>query len=178
MRYTIHVGNKPIVLKHDDFESVINVDDLTKIDTSNIFGEAVTADASANRIGLLQAELEGQVADLKLDLKILQGQIKDKKRASAFQNSGHYLIEVNGKEVKVKLTEKALDSCYETDPEWIKLSKEYIKREKMLNDIKSLYWAAQNKSRKLNSLISGTTPEVFVKEMVEGKVNGILIKKK
>ena len=42
----------------------------------------------------------------------------------------------------------------------------------------SLYWACQDKSRKLNGLVNGTTPQEFVEGMIEGKVNGILIKKK
>jgi len=43
--------------------------------------------------------------------------------------------------------------------------------------LSSLYWAIQDKSRKLNSLVNGTTPEEFISEMVAGKVNGILIEK-
>lgn len=178
MKYTIHVGEYPIELRHEDFDKVINVDDLTKIDTSNLFGEAVTADAAANRIGLLLAELEGQVADLVLERKVLQGKVKERMRAQAANNSGFYIISVDKQDVKVKISEKALETCYETDEDWINKSKEIIKKEKQMNDLKSLYWSMQNKSRKLNSLISGTTPEDFVKEMVDGKINGILIKKK
>jgi len=178
MKYTINVGNIPIELQHDDFESVINVDDLTKIDTSNIFGEAVTADASANRIGLMQAELDSQLADLHLDRKILQGQIKEKLRAQASADKGLYTIIVGGKEAKVKLTEKALETCFETDEDWIELSRKIIKKERMFNDLKSLYWSAQNKSRKLNGNIPSTVPEEFINDILGKTFNGILIKKK
>jgi hypothetical protein len=41
-----------------------------------------------------------------------------------------------------------------------------------------LYWACQDKSRKLNGLVQGTTPEYYIAGMITGKINGILIHKK
>ena len=72
MQYTIHVGDKPIIIEHDDLESTINVDDLTKINPSNIFGEAVTISAAVNRIGLLKSEVEGIMAETKLEYKTMK----------------------------------------------------------------------------------------------------------
>lgn len=178
MRYTIHIGDKPIVLEHDTIDSTINVDDLTKIDTSNIYGESVTVSASTNRIGLLRAEIEGQMAEKKLDLKIFEGQFKAKLRQQAANNSGYYTLRVGNEDVRVKLTEKALESSFETDEDWIKLKKEFIQVEKNFNSLSALYWACQDKARKLNGMVSGTTPEDFVEGLIEGKVNGILIHKK
>lgn len=177
MKYTIHVGNNPITLEHDNIDSIINVDDLTMINTSNIFGEAVTISAAVNRIGLLKAEVEGIMAETKLDYKLFEGRFKAKLRKEAAENSGYYTMRVDNTDVKVKLTEKALDSSFETDKDWIKAKKKFITAEKNFNALSSLYWAMQDKSRKLNGLISGTTPEDFVKGMIEMKINGILIKK-
>ena len=42
MKYEMSLGGKPLTLVHDDLDTSINVDNLTKIDTSNIFGEHVT----------------------------------------------------------------------------------------------------------------------------------------
>lgn len=178
MQYTIHVGTTPIILEHDNLDSTINVDDLTKIDTSNIFGEAVTISAAVNRIGLLKAEVEGLMAETKLEYKIYEGNFKSKLRKEAANNSGYYTMRVGNEDVKVKLTEKALETCFETDEKWIELKQKFIKAEKNFNALSSLYWACQDKSRKLNGLVNGTTPEEFVEGMIEGKVNGILIKKK
>ena len=77
----------------------------------------------------------------------------------------------------IKATEKALETCFETDLEWIALKRKFITAEKNFNSLSSLYWACQDKSRKLNSLVNGVTPKEFVEEMIQGKVNGILIKK-
>lgn len=177
MKYTIHIGDNPLVLEHDDLDSSINVDDLTKIDTSNIFGEAVTISAAVNRIGLLKAEVESSMAEAKLEIKIFQGNFISKLRKQASETGGYYKIRVDNEDVKIKLTEKSLETSYETDPEWIKLQQKYIRAERNMNALGSLYWAAQDKARKLNGLVSGTTPADFVNELVEGKINGILISK-
>ncbi len=178
MKYVIHIGTEPITLEHDDLDKSINVDDLTIIDTSNIFGEAVTISASVNRIGLLKAEVEAKMAEAKLEEKIYVGTFISKLRKEAAENLGKYKMRVGNEEIEVKLTEKALESSYETDSKWIELKKAFITAEKTFNYLSSLYWACQDKSRKLNGLVNGTTPEEFVEGMIEGKVNGILIKKK
>lgn len=177
MKYTIHVGNNPITLEHDDLESTINVDDLTIIDTSNIFGEAVTISAAVNRIGLLKSEVEAKMAETKLEYKIYEGEFKAKLRRQAANNGNFYTIRVENEDVKIKLSETSLASSFETDPKWIELKKNFITAEKNFNALSSLYWACQDKSRKLNGLTNGTTPEEFVAGMIEGKVNGILLKK-
>lgn len=178
MQYTIHVGNTPIVLEHESLDSNINVDDLTIIDTSNIFGEAVTISAAVNRIGLLKSEVEAKMAEAKLEYKIYEGTFKAKLRRQAVANSGFFTIRVDNEDVRVKLSETSLSSSFETDPKWIELKKEFITAEKNFNALSSLYWACQDKSRKLNGLTNGTTPQEFVEGMIEGKVNGILITKK
>lgn len=177
MKYTIHVGDQPITLQHENFDSIINVDDLTKIDTSNLFGEAVTISAAVNRIGLLKSEVEGNLAHIKLELKIFESRFRSKLRSQASKNSGFYTFRFENEDVKVKLTEKSLESCFEDDIEWIELKTKYNTTEKNFNALSALYWATQDKSRKLNGLVSGTTPKEFVAGMIEGKVNGILIKK-
>lgn len=195
MKYTIHVGNKPIVLEHGNLDDLIDVDSLTIIDVSNIFGEAVTISAAANRIGMLKAEVEERLSQSKLDLKVFEADFKAQLRAEANNNGGKFNIrfkrdavdtddpedvDKNGKVTdftEVKITEKALETSFENDPEWIKVKQRTIQDENIVGKLASLYWAVQDKARKLNNLTTNVTPEEFVGEMVEGKVNGILIKK-
>jgi hypothetical protein len=177
MEYKINVGGQEITLYHDNMDSSINVDDLTKIDVGNIYGDAVTISAAVNRIGLIKAEVEALVGETKLEYKIYEGQFKAKLRKQAANNAGFYTIRIGNDDVKIKATEKALEICFETDDKWIELKKAFITAEKNFNSLSSLYWACQDKSRKLNTLVNGVTPSEFVSEMIEGKINGILIQK-
>ena len=177
MKYEIHIGDYPITLEHDNLDRNINVDDLTKIDSSNIFGEHVTMSAAVNRIGLLKSEVEAIMAESKLSYKLYEGQFKAKLRKQAANNGGFFTMRVENDDVKVKLTESALSSSFEIDDDWLKLKKEFIQAEKNFNQLDTLYWACQDKSKKLNGLVNGTTPSDYVGGMIEGKVNGILIQK-
>ena len=177
MEYKINIGGQEITLYHDNMDSSINVDDLTKIDVGNIYGDAVTISAAVNRIGLIKAEVEALVGETKLEYKIYEGQFKAKLRKQAANNGGFYTIRIDNDDVKIKATEKALETSFETDDRWIELKKAFITAEKNFNSLSSLYWACQDKSRKLNTLVNGVTPNEFVSEMLEGKINGILIQK-
>jgi len=177
MEYKINLGGQEITLYHDNMDSSINVDDLTKIDVGNIYGDAVTISAAVNRIGLIKAEVEALVGETKLEYKIYEGQFKAKLRKQAANNGGFYTIRIDNDDVKIKATEKALETSFETDERWIELKKAFITAEKNFNSLSSLYWACQDKSRKLNTLVNGVTPSEFVSEMIEGKINGILIQK-
>ena len=177
MEYKINVGGQEITLYHDNMDSSINVDDLTKIDVGNIYGDAVTISAAVNRIGLIKAEVEALVGETKLEYKIYEGQFKAKLRKQAANNGGFYTIRIDNDDVKIKATEKALETSFETDERWIELKKAFITAEKNFNSLSSLYWTCQDKSRKLNTLVNGVTPSEFVSEMIEGKINGILIQK-
>jgi len=178
MKYTVHIGNTPIVLEHENLPSNIDIDAMTTVDTSNLFGEAVTVSAAANRIGVMKAEIESQLAIAKLDLKIYEGKFRAKLRKEAAENGNYFTLRVDNSDVKVKATEKALETAFETEKQWIELKKVYIKKERDLNALDSLYWSIQNKSRTINNIVGGTTPEEFVSELVEGRINGILISKK
>lgn len=177
MQQEIRIGEKILTLEFGELDDIINVDDLTKIDTSNIFGEAVTISAAVNRVGLMMSEVGANLASNKLDLKLYENDFRNKLRAQASKNAGSYKIIVDGEEVSVKLTETGLATCYDSDKEWLKLKRESISTERNFNSLSALYWAMQEKSRKLNGLISSTTPEEFIAGVIEGKFNGILVSK-
>lgn len=177
MEYKIKIGDKDITLIHDDLDNSINVDDLTKIDTSNIFGEAVTMSAAVNRIGLIKAEVSAIMQEAKLEEKIFEADFVSKLRAEASNNGQKIKISVDGEDIEFKLTETYLKTCFENDPKWIEIRKKHIQAEKNFNSLDALYWAMQDKSRKLNGLVNGTTPEDFVEGLIESKVNGMMVNK-
>ena len=178
MDYKIEIGEgKFITLTHDRFDDIINVYDLTKIDTGNVYGEAVTISAALNRIGLLRAAVKERIDETKLELKIFEGNFKGNHRKTAAEEGGYFKMRIDNKDVKVKATERALETCFETDPKWIELKKKFIKAENNFDSLDSLYWSCNNKAAVLKNLVSGTTPEEFIEELIEGKINGILVKK-
>lgn len=177
MKHTFFVGKQPISLECGELDEVINVDDLTKIDHTNLFGDAVTATASANRVGMLVARMQGMNDEAKLQLRIYENEYRAKKRLEAAENSDKFSIEVDGKLVWIKMSEKALESVCDSDVQWQKLKRLCIQSEENLNNLSSLHWSTQQKCRNLTNLTSGVTPEEFVSELIEGKVNGFFIKK-
>lgn len=177
MKYTIYKGKHPLTLEHDNIPSTINVDELTIINTSNIFGEATVGNAQANRIGLLKAECQEIMDKARLDRKIYESEFKAKVRRDALKNGGKYKMNVEGDVVEIKLTETFIKDCFESDRTWQDLMRKCIESENAYNKMDSLYWSTQNKARTLNSLTGSTTPEEFVAGIVEGNLNGITIKK-
>ena len=177
MEYKIEIGNKIVTLIHDNIDETINVDDLTKIDPSNLYGEAVTISAAMNRVGLLKADLQSMLDEKKLELRVFEADFISKKRKEAVNNHGKFTLRVGNDDIEIKSTEKALEKVFEGDPDWIELKKNYIALERNFNRLDSLYWSCQSKDKKLSNLTNSVTPEDFVEELVQGKFNGITIKK-
>jgi len=175
MEYPIKIGDTTLILKHDNLDKTINVDDLTTIDSSNIYGEATTISAATNRVGLLKAEVEALLATARLEEKVYIGKYIANKRKEASKNANKFFMKVGIETIEVKCTEKALETCYIDDAKYIELRKAYIQQLRNFSALDSLYWAMQDKGKKLNNLINKTTPEDFIAGLVQGKVNGINI---
>ncbi len=177
MDHEIRIGERIITLEHGSFEDIINVDDLTTIDSSNLYGEHVTISASVNRVGLLKSQVKKNVDYAKMALAIYESNYKKDLRRQAYNNAGKYKTRVGNQDIEVKLTEKALETCFVSEERWKELKSEYIDAEHNYESLDVLYWACQDKSKKIGGLIQGTTPEEYISQIVEGKVNGITIKK-
>lgn len=174
MKTIIHIDDNPIELVMADFDSEINVDEITSIDYSNLFGEAVTVSTLLNRIGILKARAEAIYAEKKLEFDIYEANQRKRLRREAAMNSNYFKVD----DQQIKLTENSLEEAIIIDEGWQVNKKNVIKAQETLNKCDSIYWAVQSKDRKLSVIMKPTTPEEFMNELVEGKVNGIIIKKK
>ena len=76
-----------------------------------------------------------------------------------------------------KITEGGLEEIVMLDEGLQIMKKNVIKAQKDFSFIDSLYWALSSKDKKLNNLIKEITPEEFEDRLIEGKVNGFIIKK-
>jgi hypothetical protein len=153
-----------VTLKYEGFEDEIDVDEICKIDYSNIYGEVVTCTALMNRIGIIRAEAESILKEKELLAKIEEARIKKDERRKAVSDSR-------------KITEGGLEEIVMLDEGLQIMKKNVIKAQKDFSFIDSLFWAIGSKDKKLNNLIKAVTPEEFEDRLIEGKVNGFMIKK-
>jgi len=166
--------NKDIVLKFEEFDSEIDVDDAVKIDYHNLFAEIITIPVMMNRIGMWKAQSENDYALARLARDI-----------NAAKLGEQYRRKLMGKDSKgnPKMpTKDQVDNAVLLDDEMSKKIKGHhhrcIRLQKEAAYMDSLYWAVKSKEMKLNRISDSMNliPEEFEKNIVEGKWNGILIK--
>lgn len=174
MEILVHFNDVPVTLVTNGFEDTVDIDKLTSIEYSNLYGEAVTVSALLNKVGLLRAEAERAVSEKKLEKEVYEADMKKGWRREANRNGGKFTIE----DEEIKLSEKALDEALLLDEDYQKLCLEYIEAQKNFSVLDALQWSVQDKSKKLNNLLKPVTPQEFLSELVEGKVNSFLIAKK
>ena len=103
MRTIIHIDSQPLELVMADFDSEIDVDEITSIDYSNLFGEAVTISTLLNRIGILKARAEAIYAEKKLEFDIYEAIQRKRLRREAAMNSNYFKVD----DQQIKLTENS-----------------------------------------------------------------------
>lgn len=160
----IPFGEKVVVLKLSNYlDEELDIEELTSIQHHNIMGELLTISVALNRVGLLKAEAEREVSLKKLDLSIYEAQLSDEIRNEA-----------NTKGSKITIAEVA--STVLQHKTFQKKKRMLIEAEKGYSYMESIYFAVKDKSRKLDALSSRLIPQEHEKEIVEGTVNGIMLK--
>lgn len=156
-----------------DAEEAVDIDSLCRIDHSNLYGEIVTVSALLNKIGIWKAEAEALYNRSKLKCDIYEANFRKEIRIEANKNQGKFKM---GDDY-IKLTEKSVEEAIYTDPEFQGLKDDMIENQRMLNILDSWFWAINDKSKKLSSIVKPVSPDEFLNELVEAKVNTFLIKK-
>ena len=88
MNILVHFNDVPVTLQTNGFEDTVDIDKLTSIEYSNLYGEAVTVSALLNKVGLLRAEAEKKVAECKLEKEVYEAQTKKEWLREANRNGG------------------------------------------------------------------------------------------
>ncbi len=151
------------VLKIQEFNPEMEIDDILRIDYGNMMGEILTFPLLFNRIANFKADMENNVALAKLDLDVFESQL--------FEEHKKKMIAADEKP-----TEAAIKAAILRDPRWSVKKKAYIAKQKDLAYMDSLYWSAKSKDGKLDSFVPKIRPEDVERELVEGTINGIQIK--
>lgn len=160
------IGGKTYCIKYDDFEDDVDVDDLLKVDYSNLIGELVTFPVILNKFGLLLAEAESNLSEARLSLDVFEAKTKERLRIE--------LTEANkGKAPTVE----ALNNAVTVDRGWQDLKRKHIEAIKVRDYINSIYWAARDKSSKIEKLSLTVQNEDLPSEVLEGRVNRVLLRK-
>lgn len=164
-RKIVKIGDKTYTLLIRPFDEDVEVDDLLRIDYSNLIGEMVTFPVVVNRIGIMLAEAESAVSERKLNLEILEAKTKERLRIQ--------LAESNGKAPTVE----ALNNAVIQEPAYQAMRKSLINAQKTRDYLNSVFWSAKDKSNKLDRLSltiqAGDIPE----EVIEGRVNNVIIRR-
>lgn len=167
MKKVINIGGKQYVLIVGEFdEDELDVEDLLKIDYSNLVGELVTFPIIENRIGLMLADAESKVSEVKLNRDILEAKLKEKYALSLADGNG-------GK----RPTVDAINAAVLQDKGYQALLRSKIAAEKTKDYLLSILTACRSKSGKLEKLSLTIQNNDISDEVLEGRVNGIVIKR-
>jgi hypothetical protein len=161
----VQIKEKTYRFNFEDFEEDVDIDDLLKIDYNNLIGEMITFPVIVNRFGTLLAEAESRVAEMKLNLEVLEAKTKEKIRTE--------IIEQNGKSPTVE----ALNNAVLMNTAYQAMKKKLIDVQKTRDYINSAFWAAKDKSNKIDRLSLTVTNDDVPDSVIEGRVNSVLLKK-
>jgi predicted transcriptional regulator len=164
MKTVVHLDGNPVVLKFKGFEDEVDVDELLKIDYSNLYGEAVTIAPLFNHVGILKASSEKKVNERKMELEVFESELDKRLRDEAAATSQ-------------KITEKSIEKSIVADKGYQIKRKNYINALYEDAIIDAMLKATSSKDKKLNNLVRGVSPKELFDELMEGTINNILIKK-
>ena len=164
-RKVIKLGDQLYTLSYQEFEDEVDIDELLKIDYSNLIGEMVTFPIMVNRIGLLLADAESKLSETKLNRDVMEAKVKERIRKELFEQ--------NGKQPTIDMVNDAVtqDAGYQA------VYRKYIDAQKTRDYISSLFWSAKDKSEKLNKLSLTIQAGDVDDKLLEQTVNRVTIKK-
>lgn len=166
IKKTINIGDSTYVLKFDEFDEEVNVDQLLKIDYSNLLGEMITFPTIVAKFGNMLAEAESQVSEKKLNLEIQEAKLKEEYRLKLSEKNG-------GKNPTID----ALSSSVLLDKRYQAFKKALISAQKTRDYLLTTYLSAKDKSEKINKVFFQAKAEDIPEGVIEGRVNNTIIKK-
>lgn len=173
-RVYIELPNSMVELTLGQFDTDIDTDELCQIHYHNLMGEILTSSLLLNRIGNTKAEFENLLAESKLDFDIQSAHIKEKKRKELTFET----LDSKGQPKISKPTVDEVENAYLMSIEYKVMKQKIFKSQKNLAYIDSLYWSIKSKDEKIIKLSEKLRPEEFEKDLVEERINGVMIKLK
>ena len=167
MQKVIQIGSETYKLHFDEFDDDVDIDELLKIDYSNLLGEIVTFPVIVNRFGMMLAEAESKLSETKLNMEVLEAKTKERLRVELAEENG-------GKNPTVEM----LNNAFVKTAVYKSMRDKLIKDQKTRDYINSVFWSIRDKSSKINILYKNS--EIVEEEdfkMNRMTMNGVQIKK-
>lgn len=167
MQKVIQIGSETYKLHFDEFDDEVDIDELLKIDYSNLLGEIVTFPVIVNRFGMMLAEAESKLSETKLNMEVLEAKTKERLRVELAEENG-------GKNPTVEM----LNNAFVKTAVYKSMRDKLIKDQKTRDYINSVFWSIRDKSSKINILYKNS--EIVEEEdfkMNRMTMNGVQIKK-
>lgn len=168
----IEVRGKLYNLQIQDFDTDLDLEDLTGIDYTNIRGELLTFSVAYNRIGIFKAELANLAQRAKMHVEIVKAQLNKKYRSLLVEEGKDY----KGRPKLVKPTVDEIAAAVTCDDEYQEAVDLYLTAQKHFEIMEAIYWSCQSKDQKLNRLSERLSPEEFEQELLTDTVNSVLVK--
>jgi hypothetical protein len=168
----VNFGDKLVTLHVTEFDTDIDMDDVLKIDYNNVLGEVLTFPVIVNRCGALRAEMEHKVSEAKFELEVYKAKLTEMFR----KNGSSSKTEEGGTKTVKQPTIQQLENLVLLDEGYQLKQKKYFKVIKNYQYLDSLYWAAKDKSKKLDFCSNSLKPTDFENDIVSSTINGVLIK--
>ena len=169
---TIELKDRVVVLSLVPFNSDVDMDNFTIIQSHNIMGEILTCSVALNRLGNMLAEVEELLSEAKLDMEIFQAQMKEEQRKKLEFST----TDVKGNIKVTRPTQDEVESAVIRLPQYKVKKLNFIKLQKNRDIVNAWYWSQKSKDEKLNKISEKLRPEDFEKEILDGVINGVLMK--
>lgn len=162
----INISKNTYVVNFDEFNDDIELEDLLKIDYSNILGEMLTFPIVVAKLGNMLADAESKVNEKKLNLDVQEAKLKEEYRIKLASANG-------GKNPTID----ALNTAVLIDKRYEAYNKLLIEAKKIRDYMLTIYLAAKDKSEKINRVFYQINPQDIPDGVIEGRVNSTIVKK-
>lgn len=171
---TVPFKDKIITLHFEFLDLDIDINEITQIDYSNLYGELVSVSTLLNKVGIIRAEAESHMDTAKMEKTIKYAQLDSNYRKSLRYKH----INSRKEEVWKSPNDSAVEAAVNSDKEYINHCKRFIRMKKEYGFIDALFWGVKSKEKKLDKIgeSMSLTPEEFQNNITEGVVNGMHIK--
>ena len=155
-----NLGDKVIKFKIGEFDNELDIDKLLKIDYNNVIAEILTFPVMVNRFGALAADMSNIYHEKKIDLSIFEAKEREKIRQE-LSDEGE------------KITIGVVDDRLMKSVKYRAKKKLVYKAEKEKEYLYSIYFAAKDKSTKLDKLSMSLRRDDFDELTVQRQMNNI-----